>query len=49
MRTVRGIHSLVGGAAEVPGAETGQELLGDGFQERFHVDLQPHPDQILIL
>lgn len=43
------VHGPVGGAAEVLGAQAGQEALGDGFQQRFHLDLHPHVDQIFIL
>lgn len=43
------IHSLVGGAAEVLGAEAGQEVFGDRFQQRFKLDIYPHLNQDLIL
>lgn len=43
------VHGLVGGAAEVPGAEAGQEVLGDGMQQRLELDLQPHLDQGFVL
>lgn len=43
------IHSLVGGAAVVLGAEAGQEVLGDGVQQRLKLDLHPHLDHGFIL
>lgn len=43
------VHSLVGVTAEVLGTEAGQEVFGYRFQQRFHLNLQPHVDQILVL
>lgn len=43
------VHVLVGGAAEVLGAEAGQEVLGDGVQQRLKLDLHPHLDHSFVL
>lgn len=43
------VHSLVGGAAELLGAEARQEAPGDGFQQGLHLYLQPHLNELLIL
>lgn len=48
-RQTKNLHGLVGGAAEVLGAEAGQEVPGDGFQQRFDLDLEPHLDQGFVL
>lgn len=43
------IHHLVGGTAEVLGAEARQEVFGNRFQQWFNLDFHPHVDQGLIL
>lgn len=43
------VHSLVGGAAEVLGAEAGQQFSGDGTQQRFDLHVQPHFHKSFVL